>query len=78
MYYAQLNSNNICVGVSDLSGTVNEYNYADVNDFDPITGQYTVGEPVFISRMIEVPVFTENYIGLHYTDDGKWEKVEEV
>ena len=78
MYYAQLNSSNICVGVSNLSGAVPEYNYATSNDFDPITGQYIAGELVFRSRMIEGPVFTENYIGLHYTNDGKWEKVEEV
>ena len=75
MIYTQLDVDNICVGVAILAGAVPEYNHWTPEDYDPITGVFTVGEPQFISRMIEVPVYSKNYIGLHYTDDGKWEKI---
>ena len=52
-----------------------EYNYEIVEDFDPITGTTTTTE-VFVSRMIEVPVKSSNYIGLKYNDDGTWSQPE--
>ena len=76
MFYAQLDIDNICVGVSNLAGTVPEYNYVAAEEFDPVTGETTIGDSVFVSRMIEIPKYSEAYIGLRYTDDGKWERVE--
>ena len=72
MYYVQLDQNDICTGISSLSGEVPEYNYMTPEEFDPITGETTIGEPVFLSRMIEIPKYTDAYIGLRYVEDGKW------
>lgn len=74
MLYAQLNEQNICTGISNLSGKVDEYNYTANTDFNPITGDLTT-EEVFVSRMIEIPVYSENYFGLKY-NNGSWETVE--
>ena len=76
MYYAQLNQNNICTGISSLSGEVPEYNYSSSEVYDPITDTMVTGESKFISRMIPVKVLSDAYLGLHYTADGKWEKIE--
>ncbi len=73
--YAQLDENNICIGVSQLNDAVAEYNYATEQDYDPVTGK-TTREEKFVSRMIEIQVYSENYIGLHY-NKGTWEKLEE-
>ena len=75
MFYAQLDVNNICVGVADLAGAVPEYNYTTAEDFDPVTGATVIGDPVFTSRMIEIPKYTDAHIGLRYIEDGKWERV---
>lgn len=72
--YAQLDINNICTGISKLSGQVEEYNYKTESNFDPITGIYTEDKVVFVSRMIKIPVASNNYIGLKY-NEGTWEKV---
>lgn len=72
-FYAQLDESNICIGVSQLSGEVSEYNYIEATNFDPITGQTTTIER-FVSRMISIPVYSENYIGLRYTEQ-EWEVV---
>ena len=72
--YAQLNSDNICVAVSKLKDYVDEYNYEDVEDFNPVTGE-TLTENVFISRMIEIPKHSLNYLGLRYKEGGTWEEV---
>jgi hypothetical protein len=71
--YAQLNEENICVGISHLSGEVPEYNYTNEESFNPVTGETTT-EQIFISRMIPIPVYTENYLGLRYAEDGSWEQ----
>jgi hypothetical protein len=71
--YAQLNEDNVCVGVSNLTGEVSEYNYIDETDYNPITGEST-SKQVFVSRMIEIPVYSVNFIGLQYTENG-WTKV---
>ena len=34
VFYAQLNENNICVGVSQLSGKVNNYNMIEIDSYD--------------------------------------------
>ena len=73
-FYAQLNSDNICVGVSNLAGEVPEYNYAKTDNYNPVTGE-TTSESVFISRMIRIPVYTNNYNGLQYNEDGTWSNV---
>ena len=75
MFYAQLDINNICVGIANLSGAVPEYNYIIPEEYDPITGKTTTGEKIFVSRMIQIPKYSETFLGLHYTDDGKWERV---
>lgn len=74
--YAQLNQNNICTGISSLSGEVPEYNYSNPEIYDPITDSFIQGESKFISRMVPIKVYSESYIGLHYTDNGEWEKIE--
>lgn len=71
--YAQLNEENICVGISKLSGVVPEYNYEIVSNFNPVTGE-TLTEEKFVSRMIEIPVYSQNYLGLKYVEEGKWEQ----
>lgn len=77
-FYAQLNIDNICTGVSELKGEVPEYNYQENKQFNPITGEWTFGEPIFISRMIRIPFCSENYLGLKYNDETqKWEQAEE-
>lgn len=70
MYYAQLDENNICTGISELSGAVPEYNYSVNLNYNPITKETTQFD-VFVSRMIEIPVFSENFIGLKY-ENQKW------
>jgi len=69
--YAQLDQNNICVGISQLIGEVPEINYSNTENFNPVTGETTT-EQIFVSRMILIPVYSENYIGLKYNDDGTW------
>jgi hypothetical protein len=71
--YAQLNANNVCEAISQLKAEVPEYNYETKINFNPITGETTT-EEVFLSRMIRIPVYSENYIGLQYTDEGKWQQ----
>lgn len=71
MIYAQLDQNDICVGISDLMGEVQEINTQDVSNFDPITGTTTT-TTVFVSRMIKIPVYSQNYVGLKYNSDGTW------
>ena len=73
--YAQLNQDNICIGISSLSGEVPEYNYSNSSIYDRITDTFIQGEPVFISRMIPIKVYSESYLGLHYAENGKWEAV---
>lgn len=75
--YCQLDINNICVGVSSLSGEVAEYNYNDEPIFNPITGLFeTPTTPTFKSRMIKVNVYSTAYLGLHWNDTtNSWEKV---
>ncbi len=70
-FYAQLDENNICVGVSSLSAEVPEINHIDEQTFDPITEIITT-ENKFVSRMIKVPYYSNAYIGLKY-NNGKWE-----
>ena len=74
MIYAQLDENNICVGVSNLSGEVNELNIILEEDYDPITKETTTIEK-FVSRMIEIPIYSSNFIGLKYLEDGEWGNV---
>ena len=76
MFYAQLNENDICIGVSELNGEVPEYNYATNENYDPITGT-TETEQRFVSRMIKIPVYSTNFIGLKY-NEGTWERVEVI
>lgn len=71
--YAQLDQNNICVGVSELKAEVPEFNYETKVDINPITQETTTTE-VFISRMIQIPIYSINYIGLRYTEEGNWEQ----
>lgn len=71
--YIQLNQDNICVSIANLKSDVPEMNYNTEVDFDPIIGQSTEKQ-VFVSRMIKVPVYSSNYLGLHYIEDGKWEE----
>lgn len=78
MFYAQLDQNNICVGISQLSGQVPEYNYHTPTTFDPITGQTTEGESVFLSRMIQICTYSSSYMGLRYMENGNWEEVESI
>lgn len=77
MLYAQLNEQNICTGVSNLSNKVPEYNYILEANFDPITGETAQGDQVFSSRMVEISVYSSNYIGLKY-NEGSWEIIEAV
>ena len=42
--YAQLDENNICVGVSQLNDYKPEYNYTTIENFNPITGETTTEE----------------------------------
>lgn len=72
--YAQLDISNICVGISQLKKDVPEYNYESNRQYNPITSELTEGESLFVSRMILVPVYSENYIGLRY-NQGQWEQV---
>lgn len=74
-YYAQLNEINICSGVSELKSDVSEYNYKENPQYNPITEQWDETETIFVSRMIKIPVYSENYIGLKYNEEGKWEQV---
>lgn len=74
-YYAQLNQDSICVGISQLVGQVPEVNYKHPQTYNPILEQWITGEPEFVSRMVQIPVYSEVYIGLCYTDDGKWEEL---
>lgn len=69
--YAQLNEANICVGVSSLSGEVPEFNYMTKEDFNPVTG-VLLTETVFLSRMIRISMYSNSYLGLRYTAEGKW------
>ena len=71
MYYAQLDENNICTGISELIGEVPEYNYTEDKNYNPITGEMTTNN-LFVSRMIEIPVYSTNFIGLKY-NNGSWE-----
>lgn len=62
MVYAQLDENNICVGVSNLADEIAEYNYTAAG--------------LFISRMIPLPEYDTKILGLCYTNSGSWERVE--
>jgi len=70
--YAQLNSENVCVGISQLSGEVSEYEIIKNEEYNPLTGEYEL-KSESTTRMIAIPVYSENFLGLQYTD-GKWEK----
>ena len=72
-YYAQLDEDNVCIGVSELSGEVLEYNFAELVEYNPITKETTTTEQ-FISRMIEIPVYSTNYLGLRYLENDNWEE----
>lgn len=69
--YAQINIDRICVGVSQLNAEVSEEVYSE--EFDPIKGETT---RVLNGYMIKIPVYSTNYIGLEYTEDGKWQQPE--
>ena len=75
MFYAQLNELNICVGISQLNREIPEYNYSETTKFNPITNENVEGESIFQSRMIQIQVFSDSYIGLHYNEDGSWNEV---
>jgi hypothetical protein len=75
-FYAQLDENDICVCVSCLKGEVPEYNYSINQNYNPITGE-TTNEDVFVSRMIQIPVYSTNFIGLYY-NNGTWEEATQV
>ena len=66
MNYAQLDLDHICIGVSQLSGSVGGEVYTET--FDPITGETT---KELSGYMVEIPVYTSAYIGLKY-EDGEW------
>ena len=75
--FAQLDIDNICIGIitiNSLEINISEYNYTTDTKFDPISGKRVAVEPEFISRMIEIPVNSEDFIGLKY-DDGNWKEI---
>lgn len=71
MFYAQLDSNNKCIGISSLNGEVEEIQYRVHENYNPITGESDI-EEIFICRMIQISHYSENYIGLIY-NNGIWE-----
>lgn len=69
--YAQLDENHICTGVSSLSGSVPRESISKINQYDLETGE-VLSSTVNTVIMVRVPVFTEQYIGKKYLNQGKW------
>jgi hypothetical protein len=77
MNYAQLNEQHICIGVSQLFGDVPREIITKEDVYNLETGEIesTIETKSF---MVRVPIYTPQYLGKKYLNQGKWGEEDDV